>query len=233
MDIAERFGYNGKLLVEATGLYDYGYRHYAPTTARFTTVDPIKDGPNWYVYVGNDPVNFVDPLGLLSDTPGNGQAEELAPSPFLAPVINGMAYPVGMKNGSDYPAGYDYGPREPITTPIGVTDNFHDGIDITAPEGTRANAVGDGVVTYTGTDTIFGNYITIQHPNGTSTLYAHLKDNFVEDGDDVQAGQHIGNVGQTGQATGSHLHLGYDANGDGDFGDQWIDNPTVLIGSSP
>jgi len=45
-------------------LYNYGYRDYRPQAARFTTVDPIRDGHNWFAYVNNDPVNWVDPWGL-------------------------------------------------------------------------------------------------------------------------------------------------------------------------
>jgi len=62
--------YTGKRQDAATGLYDYGFRDYAPRLARFTTVDPIKDGRNWYAYVGADPVNLVDPLGLASAEDG-------------------------------------------------------------------------------------------------------------------------------------------------------------------
>jgi RHS repeat-associated protein len=60
----QNFGYTGKPIDGQSKQYNYGYRHYDPRQARFTTVDPIKDGVNWYGYVGNDPVNFVDPLGL-------------------------------------------------------------------------------------------------------------------------------------------------------------------------
>jgi RHS repeat-associated protein len=71
------YGYTGKPVDPETGIYDYGFRDYAPQLARFTTVDPVKDGANWYAYVSNDPVNFVDPLGLeASDAQnaGNGIA---------------------------------------------------------------------------------------------------------------------------------------------------------------
>jgi RHS repeat-associated protein len=57
-------GYTGKPYDTATGMYNYGYRDYQPEVARFTTVDPIRDGSNWFAYVNNDPVNWVDPLGL-------------------------------------------------------------------------------------------------------------------------------------------------------------------------
>jgi RHS repeat-associated protein len=59
-------GYTGKPYDAKTGLYDYGYRDYQPATARFTTVDPVRDGNNWFAYVNNDPVNWVDPWGLES-----------------------------------------------------------------------------------------------------------------------------------------------------------------------
>ncbi len=59
-------GYTGKTYDPVTGLYDYGFRDYSPSTARFTTSDPIRDGRNWFSYVNNDPVNFTDPFGLTS-----------------------------------------------------------------------------------------------------------------------------------------------------------------------
>lgn len=58
------FGYCGKVYDNGTGLYDYGFRDYSPVSARFTTVDPIRDGSNWFSYVVNDPVNWCDPFGL-------------------------------------------------------------------------------------------------------------------------------------------------------------------------
>ena len=63
-DRSDDYGYNGKRLEESTGLYNYGFRDYAPNLGRWTTVDPIRDGDNWYAYVGNDPVNFRDLWGL-------------------------------------------------------------------------------------------------------------------------------------------------------------------------
>ena len=58
------FAYAGKPYDSVTGLSDYGFRDYAPAQARFTTVDPIRDGSNWYAYCNADPVNFVDMWGL-------------------------------------------------------------------------------------------------------------------------------------------------------------------------
>ena len=63
------YGYLGKPYDSITGLYNYGYRDYSPQVVRFTTVDPIRDGSNWFAYVNNDPVNYVDLWGLLASEP--------------------------------------------------------------------------------------------------------------------------------------------------------------------
>ncbi|GHV78201.1 hypothetical protein AGMMS49942_30220 [Spirochaetia bacterium] len=71
-------GYTGKPYDVTTGLYNYGYRDYKPEVARFTTVDPIRDGTNWFAYVNNDPANWLDLWGLSAsdkintDTLGKG-----------------------------------------------------------------------------------------------------------------------------------------------------------------
>jgi len=66
----QMFGYNGKPYDCDSKTYNYGFRDYSPEVMRFTTVDPIKDGKNWYSYVGNDPINFIDPNGLWTQSMG-------------------------------------------------------------------------------------------------------------------------------------------------------------------
>jgi RHS repeat-associated protein len=63
-EAASLWGYAGKRYDPATGSYDYGFRDYAPSQGRFTSVDPIRDGANWYGYCDADPVNYVDLWGL-------------------------------------------------------------------------------------------------------------------------------------------------------------------------
>jgi RHS repeat-associated protein len=70
--------YNAKRYDAAVGLYDYGFRDYNPQLGRWTTPDPIKAGLNWYVYVDNDPINFVDPRGLSPSDNNIGQI----PAPY-------------------------------------------------------------------------------------------------------------------------------------------------------
>ena len=58
------YAYTGKPYDPVTGMYNYGYRDYVPQIARFTTIDPIRDGSNWFAYCNNEPVNFLDLWGL-------------------------------------------------------------------------------------------------------------------------------------------------------------------------
>lgn len=64
-----RFQYTGQVWLPELGLYHYKARTYSPTLGRFLQTDPVgyRDGPNWYDYVGGDPVNGRDPLGLCNE----------------------------------------------------------------------------------------------------------------------------------------------------------------------
>ncbi|ORC31237.1 hypothetical protein B4O97_17135 [Marispirochaeta aestuarii] len=73
---ATLFGFNGKKFDPKVGLYDYGFRDYKPAINRWTTIDPIRAGKNWYAYVENDPVNWVDLWGLLPEVGGTGQVDD-------------------------------------------------------------------------------------------------------------------------------------------------------------
>lgn len=59
-----QFGFCGKHFNSALGMYDFGYRDYEPSPARFSSVDPIHDGVNWYAYCNGNPVCYYDTYGL-------------------------------------------------------------------------------------------------------------------------------------------------------------------------
>ena len=86
------------------------------------------------------------------------------------------------------------------------TGNQHKGIDYAAPLGTPVHATMPGVVSGDSISSDYGNAILIDHPNGYSTLYAHLSNKEVSPGSQVNAGQEIGKVGQSGNTTGPGLH---------------------------
>ncbi len=58
------YGFTGQRFEAELRVYSFAFRDYNPQSMRWMTVDPIKDGLNWYQYCGSDPVNFWDPLGL-------------------------------------------------------------------------------------------------------------------------------------------------------------------------
>lgn len=90
--------------------------------------------------------------------------------------------------------------------PIYRTPRFHSGMDFSAKTGTDIYATGDGVVTFAGWKQGYGNCIMINHGYGYQTLYGHMSKYRARVGQKVKRGQVIGEVGNTGKSTGSHLH---------------------------
>ena len=94
-----------------------------------------------------------------------------------------------------------------------LTQGIHDNnaVDLGAPAGTPIHAAAAGTVSYSIGDGAWnhgwGSYVVIDHPNGTQTLYAHMSKNIATIGETVTQGEVIGYVGETGDATGNHLHL--------------------------
>lgn len=104
------------------------------------------------------------------------------------------------------------------------TRDPHHGVEFLSKFGTSVYAAGDGEVVFAGLDTeavyspwrlFYGNKVVIRHAEEIYTLYAHLSVIDVAAGEWVRAGDKIGEVGQTGGATGSHLHFEVRRGGDG------------------
>ena len=98
----------------------------------------------------------------------------------------------------------DYGYRD---HPVSGEYIFHRGVDIGSSTGTAIAAFADGVVDCVGESEESGLYIQLDHGNGVKTFYAHCSALYASKGEQVTMGQSIAAVGETGNATGPHLHF--------------------------
>jgi murein DD-endopeptidase MepM/ murein hydrolase activator NlpD len=89
--------------------------------------------------------------------------------------------------------------------PRGAT--FHDGVDISAPEGTPIRAIEKGEVIYSDQLRGYGNMVIVRHADGIMSVYAHNETNLVREGQKVSRGEIVATVGSTGRVTGPHLHF--------------------------
>ena len=113
--------------------------------------------------------------------------------------------------------------KVPYTVPVEVSHRFtsgfgtrrdpvtggrraHNGIDLAGPRGTPVVSTAEGVVSFAGRQSGYGNLIKIRHAFGYETMYAHLNKIHVKVGERIARGDHIGDMGNTGRSTGVHLH---------------------------
>ena len=84
----------------------------------------------------------------------------------------------------------------------------HSAVDIRLPAGTPVRAIADGRVAFAGEQFFGGRSVVIDHGGGVFSVYYHLKEFSVAEGQEIFRGDRIGSVGATGRATGPHLHFG-------------------------
>jgi septal ring factor EnvC (AmiA/AmiB activator) len=135
-----------------------------------------------------------------------------------AAQLAGEALPPSAPEGA--PGEFDWPVSGPITSPFGMRANpmgqgfeMHPGIDIGAPMGATVTAAAGGRIIWAKEYGGYGNAVIIDHGGQTSSVYGHLSQIFVAEGQDVQRGQAIGAVGCTGRCTGPHLHFEIRVNG--------------------
>lgn len=104
----------------------------------------------------------------------------------------------------------EFGYRE---HPVEGEEKFHYGVDLVADMGTDISCFADGTITVVGESSSYGKYCIVEHQNGYSTLYAHCDRITASSGASVQEGEKIAEVGDTGMATGPHLHFELQHNG--------------------
>lgn len=96
-----------------------------------------------------------------------------------------------------------YGYRK---SPFSEAREFHGGVDFRGKTGDEVASTADGVVQKAKYSRGYGKYVVIKHKKGYKTLYAHLSKISVAKGQEVVAGEKIGELGSTGRSTGPHLH---------------------------
>lgn len=97
--------------------------------------------------------------------------------------------------------------------PVDGGEKFHNGVDLGVNLGTDVVAFAGGTVEYIGESPVYGLYLQISHAGGLTTFYAHCNELLVQAGQAVQAGQRVAQSGETGNATGPHLHFEMKLNG--------------------
>lgn len=110
--------------------------------------------------------------------------------------------------------------------PFGGGGQYHKGIDFKAAVGDPVLAVADGVVSFAGVKSGYGNVVEVDHGNGYVTRYAHNSRLVSRAGDLVRAGQQIAKAGSSGRSTGAHVHFEVWENGR-------VVNPKKFLGAGP
>lgn len=149
---------------------------------------------------------LITALSLAAKNENNAHAKIPPPVQDTRPLLTNIAV-------EDRPQTEDDYYLHPLRGLGSVTQGHHgphDAIDYKAPIGTPIYASADGVVTIANTTSYaggYGNYVLIDHPNLSQTLYAHMDSLTVELGEEVFKRQLIGYVGDTGNATTPHVHF--------------------------
>lgn len=119
--------------------------------------------------------------------------------------------PIGKPFDGEITSGYGYR-RNPFT---GRGVEFHSGIDFRGRLGDSVKTTGSGVVVFAGYNGGYGKCVVIEHEKNLQTMYGHLSKISVKEGEQVNSGQLIGLIGNTGRSTGPHVHYEIIVNGKG------------------
>ncbi len=177
---------------------------------------PSIDGIIYTVREGDTPATIADKyrVSLEKIAMANGITDNVVPagsSLFLPDAkldwvtiqeINGDLFHKPLHGG--YYISSRYGWRN---NPFVNARTFHNGIDMATAMGSPIYAALEGVVSSTGYDVTYGNYVIVSHHSGYQTLYGHMSKILVSKGKRVTTATKIGLVGNTGQSTGPHLHF--------------------------
>jgi len=155
----------------------------------------------------NDILSENIPIGKVIFIPGGKMDATALNRAVKRPVIEKMIYPVNNKRVTS-----NYGWREDPVNPVAGHMTFHRAVDLAGKMGDPVKAAMKGTVLHVDNNRNLGNFIILKHGE-YQTLYAHLSAVSVKKGEEVNQGQLIGRVGETGYTTGPHLHFEVFRNG--------------------
>jgi murein DD-endopeptidase MepM/ murein hydrolase activator NlpD len=143
----------------------------------------------------------LDALGARLTT--QTQQLELLESLLLDRDLDASVLPTGLPVRGGY-ASSGFGRR---ADPFTGSATHHTGVDFNGARGADILSVAEGVVSFSGRRSGYGNVVDVDHGNGYMTRYAHNAQNLVQVGQRVRVGQVIAKMGATGRATGNHVHF--------------------------
>ncbi|PQA81433.1 hypothetical protein C5F52_19735 [Limnohabitans sp. TS-CS-82] len=172
---------------------------------KYTKKDEAKGGP-WVAprYQSNRTQPLHQDLSIAMDEFAQTQAAVKSLAQSWTTQLSWLnALPTGTPMGKEYRVTSGFGIRnDPFTGQLAM----HEGLDFVAELGSSIVTTAAGTVTRSGWDTSYGNVVEISHLEGFTTRYAHLSKRIVQEGQKVQRGEAIAQLGSTGRSTGPHLH---------------------------
>lgn len=166
---------------------------------------PAVGGPGDAVDVQSVPLaDFLSMLESLdSEMEDRGQKLSVLESLLMSRSLHERVMPSGKPIAEGWLSSR-YGKRN---DPFTGKQDFHKGLDFAGKQGSDVIVVGDGVVSWAGKRSGYGNLIEVNHGNGYTTRYGHNQQHLVKVGDKVKKGQQIALMGSTGRSTGPHVHF--------------------------
>jgi murein DD-endopeptidase MepM/ murein hydrolase activator NlpD len=166
---------------------------------------PAVGGPGEAVDVQSVPLaDFLSMLDTLdSEMEDRGQKLSVLESLLMSRSLHERVMPSGKPIAEGWLSSR-YGKRN---DPFTGKQDFHKGLDFAGKQGSEVIVVGDGVVSWAGKRSGYGNLIEVNHGNGYTTRYGHNQQHLVKVGDKVKKGQQIALMGSTGRSTGPHVHF--------------------------
>lgn len=157
--------------------------------------------------VRTDKIKTMGQGGMLAVNVNKDEPMQAPANMSLAPLFLTAKAKSPLK---EYSVTSNYGFR---IHPISEKTDFHTGIDLAAPQGSKISAAYPGKVKETGESDIYGLYVVLEHANGLESVYCHCSEIKAKEGTSVRQGETIALVGSTGISTGPHLHFDIRVNG--------------------